>query len=294
MVKCVGCGYLALRSNSTGQFIEANDEFRETGKPRQQLDASAYPLCFQKVIDIQEMSMGLPESIRGRPKRIIEIIETERSCEDYSSWRMGFGPREHLEMYPPAPESSEPAMASGFSDRELMEQAIELGRQCMSEEGQISPKVGAIVARDGVVLGKAYRAELAPGEHAEFTLLEKMLPDEMLAGATLFTTLEPCTSRNPPKIPCAETVIERRIGKVFTGTLDPNPQIRGKGELQLRDAGIQIARFDQDLMSRIEELNRDFIRLHRSDPKTRTDAQTSDPVGAGPSWAKWPQNWLHG
>jgi len=104
MVKCVGCGYLALRSNSTGQFIEANDEFRETGKPRQQLDASAYPLCFQKVIDIQEMSMGLPESIRGRPKRIIEIIETERSCEDYSSWRMGFGPREHLEMYPPAPE----------------------------------------------------------------------------------------------------------------------------------------------------------------------------------------------
>jgi hypothetical protein len=63
------------------------------------------------------------------------------------------------------------------------------------------------------------------------------------------------------------------------GVLDPNDAIRGRGELRLRDAGIQIARFDPDLMAEIEELNREFARLHAGvqNPR-RTKAQTSDPA----------------
>lgn len=163
-----------------------------------------------------------------------------------------------------------------------MIRAIKLARKCKSEAGKVSPKVGAIVSRAGRVIGEAFRGELSPGEHAEFTLLEKKLRDQTLAGATLFTTLEPCTCRNRPKIACAERIVERRIGKVFIGILDPNELICGRGEQRLRDAGIQIARFDPDLMPIIEELNRDFARQHRlGSRRHRTAAQTTDPVELG-------------
>ncbi len=163
-----------------------------------------------------------------------------------------------------------------------MLRAIDLARKCKGEAGKISPKVGAVIAREGVVIGQAFRGELAPGEHAEFTLLERKLADETLAGATLFVTLEPCTSRSHPKVACAERIIERRVGKVFIGILDPNEAIRGNGELRLRDAGIQIARFDPQLMPIIEESNRDFSRQHRFGlRRSRTAAQTTDPVEPG-------------
>lgn len=176
------------------------------------------------------------------------------------------------------PESDSPLP---LDDRASMLLAIELARKCQRENpAKASPKVGAVAVRDGVLLGHAYRGELAPGEHAEFTLLERKLPNEILAGATLYTTLEPCTVRTHPKIACADRMIERRIAKVVIGTLDPNPLILGTGELRLRDAGIQIARFESDLMSVIEELNRDFTRQHRPGI-ARTPGQTTDPVEQG-------------
>jgi pyrimidine deaminase RibD-like protein len=166
--------------------------------------------------------------------------------------------------------------------RAFMLRAIDQARACISEPDRVSPKVGAVLVQDGALVAAAFRGELRPGEHAEFTLLERKLPDHTAAGGTLFTTLEPCTSRNDPKIPCVERIIERRIGKVYIGILDPNDDIRGRGELRLRDAGIQVGRFDSDLMGVIEELNREFVRLHRHRPPiSRTKSELKDPVPDG-------------
>jgi pyrimidine deaminase RibD-like protein len=162
-------------------------------------------------------------------------------------------------QYPVAVECTDERILA----RNYMELSIELARKCVSEEGKVSPKVGAVVLDVNGNVSGAYRGEVAGGSHAEYCLLEQKLAEATLAGATLFTTLEPCTSRNHPKIPCAERIVERRIKKVYIGVLDPNPRIRGKGELRLRDAGIEVGRFDSDLMPIIEEMNRNFARQFR-------------------------------
>ena len=163
-----------------------------------------------------------------------------------------------------------------------MLRAIAQARMSKSERGdKARPFVGAVVVREGQILGESHRGELDSGEHAEYTLLERKLSSHTLAGATLYTTLEPCTHRNPPKLPCVERIIERRIAKVFIGQLDPNPDIRGLGEARLGDAGIAVALFDPDLMMELRELNRHFVRAFKGVIRERTAQQTFDPVPAG-------------
>lgn len=167
------------------------------------------------------------------------------------------------------------------NERELMQLAIELAAKCVSEEHKVSPKVGAVVARDGVVLAAAYRGELKAGEHAEYTLLERKLSGVDLEGATLYSTLEPCTHRNHPKVSCTDRVIERKLKRIVIGTLDPNQTIRGLGELRLQDVGIEITRFEPDLVLQLRELSREFAALHPVRGIQRDVSQTTEPVKPG-------------
>jgi pyrimidine deaminase RibD-like protein len=155
-------------------------------------------------------------------------------------------------------------------ERMFMELAIEEARRSVIEDGRIHPKVGAVVVKDGKVLASAHRGELGKGDHAEYTALEKKLADKTAVGATVYTTLEPCTTRNHPKVPCAKRLVERKVKRVVIGTVDPNPDISGKGILLLRNHNIQVSLFPDDLMSAIEELNRDFNRAQEQAGSTNT------------------------
>jgi pyrimidine deaminase RibD-like protein len=144
-------------------------------------------------------------------------------------------------------------------EMDIMRAAIAEARQSVAEDGRAHPYVGCVVVRDGKILGKGHRGELGSGEHAEFTVLERKLASETLAGSILYATLEPCTCRNPPKLPCATHIQRRQIRKVVIGMLDPNQTITGKGVLSLRRAGIEVQLFPFELMRELEELNRHFI-----------------------------------
>ena len=77
-------------------------------------------------------------------------------------------------------------------------------------------------------------------------------------------TLELCTTRQHPKLGCAQRPLERRVKRVVIGMHDPNPVISGKGFILLRSAKIVTELFTDDLMGVIEEINRDFTRTYSS------------------------------
>lgn len=154
-------------------------------------------------------------------------------------------------------------------DRYFALLAIEEAKKSVAEDDRPHPKVGAVVVKDGKVLTKAHRGE-NPKSHAEYIALEEKLSSETLAGATVYTTLEPCTKRNPPKICCAQRLVDRRVARVFIGMLDPNADIRGLGEQLLSDAGIDTQLFPRDLKVQVEEMNRAFIRDQKEKWRSRT------------------------
>lgn len=152
----------------------------------------------------------------------------------------------------------------------FMRMAIDEARKTKFESSATPrPYVGAVAVKNGEVLAAAHRGELGLGDHAEFTLLERKLAQTSVSGATIYTTLEPCTTRNHPKLPCVERLVERKVGRVVIGTLDPNPLISGRGQRRLRDANIATDLFPPDLMAELEELNREFTRFQ----KTQIDGQ---------------------
>jgi len=103
-----------------------------------------------------------------------------------------------------------------------------------------NPPVGAVIVREGVLLGKGYH-RVAGGPHAEVEALKQAretFPDQ-LQGATLYVTLEPCSTvgRTPA---CTDAIIQNGIARVVYASSDPNPQHQGRADEVLRQRGIAV------------------------------------------------------
>src|SRR6266705_876243 len=98
-----------------------------------------------------------------------------------------------------------------LAEIEYAKQAVAEARLSKQERGRTPIFVGAVAGKDGKVLGAAHRGELKAGDHAEYTLLEGKLGTAVLAGATIFATLEPCVKRSPGKTPCAIHLVDRKV-----------------------------------------------------------------------------------
>mgnify|MGYP001042010838 CR=1 FL=1 len=118
---------------------------------------------------------------------------------------------------------------------EHMSNALELAARGLGTT-RPNPMVGALVVRDGRVVGQGYHHK-AGGPHAEVHALREA--GAKARGAELIVTLEPCchVGRTPP---CTEAIIEAGISRVWIGHLDPNPRVAGKGVEFLRQAGIEV------------------------------------------------------
>jgi diaminohydroxyphosphoribosylaminopyrimidine deaminase/5-amino-6-(5-phosphoribosylamino)uracil reductase len=140
-----------------------------------------------------------------------------------------------------------------------LERALELAE---NGRGRTSPNpmVGAVVVRDGDVLGEGYHA--AYGElHAERAALESCGGDP--SGATLYVTLEPCTHEGKQP-PCTDAIVNAGIARVVYAADDPTEKASGRGPGVLRDEGIEVVAAHGEVAARARLQNQPFRKLAKT------------------------------
>lgn len=122
-----------------------------------------------------------------------------------------------------------------MQDIEYMKKALSLAKK---GQGFVNPNplVGAVIVKDGKIIGQGYHQKYGD-LHAERKALESCMQSPQ--NATMYVTLEPCChfGKTPP---CCDAIIKSGIKRVVIATLDPNPQVSGKGAEILKNAGIDV------------------------------------------------------
>ncbi len=123
-----------------------------------------------------------------------------------------------------------------------------------------NPMVGAVVVKDGQVVGSGYH-HAAGKPHAEVNAIDDA--GQAASGATIYVNLEPCnhTGRTPP---CTQKIIQSGIQRVVVAMEDPNPDVAGGGIDYLKDRGLQVSLgVLQEKALRLNEVFIKFITTRR-------------------------------
>ena len=119
----------------------------------------------------------------------------------------------------------------------FMQRALDLAER---GKGTVRPNplVGCVLVHEGKIIGEGCHEQYG-GPHAEVNAIASVTDPKLLAAATAFVSLEPCShwGKTPP---CANLLVEKGIKSVVVATLDPNPLVAGKGVKLLEEAGISV------------------------------------------------------
>ena len=141
-----------------------------------------------------------------------------------------------------------------MNDPRYLRRALELA-QLGSGLTLPNPCVGAVLVRGGKIIGEGYH-QRAGSPHAEVNAVaDAKRRGHSIAGATLYVTLEPCSThgRTPP---CTDLIVREKIARVVFAATDPNPFHAGAAAKLLRAAGVKVS--SGLLADEAAALNRDF------------------------------------
>src|SRR5207253_8730843 len=127
------------------------------------------------------------------------------------------------------------SQADPVEDARYMAMAFALGQRGLGRTWP-NPAVGAVVVKDGVVLGRGW-TQAGGRPHAETEALRRA--GAAARGATLYVTLEPC-SHHGKTPPCADAIVAAGIARVVSALVDPNPEVAGAGHWRLAEAGVVV------------------------------------------------------
>ena len=145
-----------------------------------------------------------------------------------------------------------------IDDQKYMARALNLARL---GQGRTSPNpmVGAVVVKNGEIIGEGYHQQYG-GPHAEVFALNEA--GSRAEGADIYVTLEPCShyGKTPP---CAKKIINSGVKRAVISMVDPNPEVAGRGIEMLKEAGIeaQVGLFKEEAQT----LNESFLKYIQSD-----------------------------
>ncbi|MFI5038046.1 MAG: bifunctional diaminohydroxyphosphoribosylaminopyrimidine deaminase/5-amino-6-(5-phosphoribosylamino)uracil reductase RibD, partial [Solirubrobacterales bacterium] len=145
------------------------------------------------------------------------------------------------------------------TDKAHLARAIELAQRGAGAV-RPNPVVGAVVARDGEILGEGWHREFGAA-HAEVNAIEECGLED-LSGATLYVSLEPCCHEgNTP--PCTDAILQAGLRRVVVASDDPSEKASGRGLGILRDEGVEVLVADGELAARARLLNQAFRKHSR-------------------------------
>jgi diaminohydroxyphosphoribosylaminopyrimidine deaminase / 5-amino-6-(5-phosphoribosylamino)uracil reductase len=125
------------------------------------------------------------------------------------------------------------------ADLRWLREAIELSRRCPPSASAFS--VGAVlVSEAGGVIATGYSRERDAKDHAEEVALARAEGDPLLAGATLYSSLEPCLARASRPRSCVDLIAGAGIGRVVIAWLEPPLFVAGGGGAALRRGGVTV------------------------------------------------------